>query len=183
MRSKLLHKLSRRKEGWKPEMLIDDTGKPFLNRCMVGNGRISKLVEVTTDDEDMVDHLLEAEVIKTIKNLEEKDEIFIKKQTLIFSVIAQASTSQAQQFVGLIHRDGKMELNRYINQSENLIKRLQKEYIETYGKNMEIIIDNLEDATHRVFQNFSYAIEKGKVQEFINHIIEFTNAEIDKDKK
>lgn len=176
MRSPLLQKLSRRKTGWKPKPLLDEEGKIFRNKCMVGNGTLSRLVEINEKD-PAVDKRLEHEVIKLIKQLEEKDENFIKKESLIFSVIAMASISQAQHFVGFLHKDGKLELNRFINQTEKVVKRIQKDAIDVGGEQMETMFDSLEDISHKVFQHLSYSIEQGKVVEFLNCIEEFSNAE------
>ena len=183
MRSPLLKKLSKRKSGWKPESVTDDDGKIYINRCMISKGSLSKLVEVVGAEEDKVDLLLERKALMLIKELETNDQLFVQRQSLIFSVIAQAGVSQALHFVGNMEQTGKMELNRYINQTEKIVNIIQKDAIKVNGEQMEQMFDNLEDISHKVFQHFSHAIEKGKVVEFLNLIEEFSNAEEVKSEK
>jgi len=113
MNSPLLKKLSKRKRGWRPKAIHDDKGL-IRNACMVSNGSVSLKVDVSMiDNLNDMDKLLEVQVLKVIKELNERDDAIIKKQTLIFSVLASACVQQAEMFRGLIHQEGKQELNSF----------------------------------------------------------------------
>ncbi|MDC1302299.1 hypothetical protein N8Z08_02270 [bacterium] len=169
MKSALLNKLKNRKRGWKPQPIHDDNGL-IRNACMVSNGIISVKVEVPVlENLNEMDNLLEVQAIKAIRELETRDNAIIKRNTLIFSTLASAAVVQAESFKGLIHQDGKHELNKYVNYSEKLVKTLQKDFIEMGGEQMEVMLIELKEITLRLFNVFGTAIDLGEVQEFIEY--------------
>lgn len=174
MKSKLLNKLATRKTGWRPEAIFDtETKVMVLDACMVTNGHVHILVKAGTDIEGLFDRMLEQNVIRVIKECEEKDNLFIQKQTIIFSALASASVGQAQCFVGMIDRAGKMELNRYINSNEHIIKTIQSEAIKVVGPQMKELLEGIEDSSFVLFQSFCTAMEIGKAPEFLEHVKSF----------
>jgi len=170
MNSPLLKKLSKRKRGWRPQAIHDDNGL-IRNACMVGNGNIATKIEVPImDDLDKMDKLLEAQVIKTINSLNERDDAIIKRNTLVFSVLASANVYQAELFKGLLHQDGKQTLNTFVNHTEKLVKLIQKDYIEMGGAQMETMLEELKEVSIRIFQAFGTAIDLGEVEPFLAHV-------------
>ena len=177
MRSKMLLNMSQDKKGWRPVSVSNpDTGKTHNDRCMISNGRDSKLVIVEGEDEEL-DSLLEKKVMKEIKDLVERDRGIMLRETLIFSAIAQASVSQAQQFVGLVQRDAKMQLTSYVNHADKIVKAIQKDAISLHGEQMEMMLKNLEEAANAVYQKFGDSLVKGNLPELMTHILSFDNTE------
>lgn len=176
MNSPLLKKLSKKKTGWRPKLVIDtETKKPRRNACMVSNGRRSKLVELQSEDLDnrQIDMALEMKVLEVIDDLEQADRDTMFRETIIFSSIASASINQAQYFVPLVRQEAKMKLKSFVGDTERFVNIIQKEAIEFNPELLEPLLDNLEDATHRTFQKFGDAIIHGKLPEFINMIEAF----------
>ena len=116
----MLIDMAQSKNGWKPVAISNpETGVKQNDRCMISNGRVSKLVVVNGDDKD-IDSLLEKRVMKEIRDLVAEDESIMLRETLVFSAIAQASVSQAQIFAPLVQREAKASLNNYVSHAEKL---------------------------------------------------------------
>jgi len=176
MNSPLLKKISKRKTGWRTKLVVDTKTKlPRRNACMVSNGKIAKLIEVDNTDLDdrQTDMALETKAIEVIDQMEKKDRDIMLRETIIFSAIASASINQSQFFVPLVRQEAKMRLKSFVADTERFVNIIQKEAIGVHGDQMEQLLDNLEDATHRTFQKFGDAIIKGKLPEFINLIESF----------
>lgn len=177
MNSPLLKKLSKRNQGWRPKSIHDDNGL-IRNACMVSNGSVSLKVEVPVlNDLDKMDKLLEVQVIKAINELNERDDAIIKRQTLIFSVLASATVNQAEMFIGLMHHDGKQELNNFIRRTERLVKSIQKDFVKLAGKQMEDLLVDLEEAAVKVFGSLGTAIDEGKILDFVDYVESFKEKE------
>ena len=183
MKSPLLRKLAKRKIGWRPEAIMDDSGKPNRYACMVTNGVIAKLVDSGTKLDSVADQILEKKVIDLINELNKRDEEIIKRDSIIFSVLASATIGQAQSWVGLIHQKGKANLNTMINHIEKVVNDIQKDAIDMGGEQMEIMLDALEDATHRVFQQLGTAIDEGRIPEFLQHVESFNKSKDEESEK
>ena len=170
MNTPLLKKLSKRKQGWRPSAIHDDKGL-IRNACMVTNGGISTKIEVPIlDDLKEMDKLLEVQVVKTINELNERDNAIIKRNTLVFSVLASANIYQAEMFKPLLHRDGKQTLNVFINNTEKLVNSLQKDFIAMGGKQMEDMLGELKEVSIKIFKAFGTAIDLGEVNQFLEHV-------------
>ena len=85
MNSPILMKLSGRKSGWRPQLIVDtETKKPRRNACMVTNGKIAKLIELEAGDMDdrTIDEALEKKALETIKALEDRDKLPLAQHLL-----------------------------------------------------------------------------------------------------
>lgn len=175
MNSPLLIKLSRKKTGWKPTFIVDTKSKkPRRDACMIGNGKRAKLVEVEEKLEGVeLDNALEKLALQTIEALETNDRNILYREVIVFSAIASASIGQAQYFTPLVRQEAKMKMKQFVGDTEKFVNVIQKEAIGFHGEKLESVLDNLEDATHRVFQKFGDAIIAGKLPEFINMVSAF----------
>jgi hypothetical protein len=168
--------MSKRKSGWRPQLAVDTkTKKARRNACMVTNGKSAILVELESGDMDdrTIDEALEVKTLNMIKALEERDSNIMFREVIIFSAIANAAINQSLFFLPLVEHKAKQRLNSFKTDTEVFVKTIQKEAIGVHGDQMEQLLDNLEDATHRTFQKFGDAIIKGKIPEFINLIESF----------
>lgn len=173
MRSKMLKQMAQDKNGWRPVAVSNpDTGEDFIDRCMVSNGAVSKILIVEGEDDEL-DSLLEKKVMLEIKNLVAKDNEIMLRETLIFSAIAQASVFQAQIFVPLVQREAKMSLNAYVNHSEKIVKAIQKDAIAVHGEPMKLMLDNLEEAAKAVYGKFGDMLVEGTLPQFMTHVLSF----------
>jgi len=183
MNSPILRKIAKRKTGWRPEMMVDsETNKPIRNKCMVHNGHTSKLIEVEGGTDEEIDLKLQATVIEAIAQLTQRDKDIMFREVIIFSAIASASINQAQYFTPLVAQEAKMRMKEFVGQTEKFVNIIQKEAVGFNGADMEALLDNLEDATHRTFQKFSDSIIAGKLPDFIDYISAF-NTEVPAKKK
>lgn len=176
MNSPLLIKLAKRKTGWRPQLVIDtETRKARRNACMVTNGKTATLVELEAGDLDnrQIDMALEMKVLEKLKQLEERDNNIMLREVIIFSAIASAALNQAQFFVPLVEQQAKLRIGTFKTNTEAFVNSIQKDAIGFHGEKMEMLLDNLEDATHRTFQKFGDAIIAGKLPQFIDYINKF----------
>ena len=185
MNSPILNKLAKKKSGWWPQALVDeDTKKIKRNACMVTNGKDAILVEVTKEDLDNrgLDEALEKKALAMILKLEERDSEIMHREVIIFSAIAMACVNQAQFFVPLVRQEAKMKMNQFKGDTLRFVETIQKEAVGIHGDQMAILLDSLEDATHRTFQKFGDALIYGKMPEFIQMIENFQAKPPDADK-
>jgi len=169
----MLLEMSKDRNGWRPVVVSDpESGKQLNDRCMVSNGKDAKLIIVEGKDEDL-DSLLEKKVMKEIRDLVNRDEAIMLRETLIFSAIAQASVSQAQIFVPLVKQAAKATLNSYVSHSSKIVKAIQKDAINMHGEQMELMLNNLEAAASAVYGKFGDALVNGNMPEFMDHVLSF----------
>jgi hypothetical protein len=179
MNSPILMKLSKRKSGWRPKMVVDTkTKKARRDACMVTNGKSAKMIEVEGADDRELDDKLEASVLETIAQLEQRDREILYREVIIFSAIANASINQSMFFLPLVQQEAKMKLNQFKNQTERFVSVIQKEAIGVHGDQMKMVLDSLEDAVHRTFQKFGDALITGKLPAFIEMIEAFETKEV-----
>lgn len=176
MNSPILMRMSKRKSGWRPQLVIDtETSKARRNACLVTNGKSAILVELESGDMDdrTIDEALEVKTLNMIKALEERDSNIMFREVIIFSAIANAAINQSLFFLPLVEHKAKQRLNSFKTDTEVFVKTIQKEAIGFHGDKIEDTLENLEDAVHRTFQKFGDSLVHGKLPEFINMIEAF----------
>jgi hypothetical protein len=168
----LLRKYSKRKHGWRVVFMWDKDKKIVEDTVLVSNGRgVEYAIAVDEDvDEETKLHWLENRVTKTIKELEEKDMIYVARESLMFGVFAKVIQSQTQCFVDFLTKDKKYDFNMYVSHTDKMARML-KEYYAVFGKeNVDAISESLEDITFDVFSNFKKAVEDGRLEEFSAYV-------------
>jgi Ser-tRNA(Ala) deacylase AlaX len=178
MKSKLLRRMVKEDPStWCVAPILDDDGNEYRDRAMVKKGALSQLVIAHTNKDGIVDDALEKKVMGVVKDLVDRDRNMMMKNLVIFSAVAQASVSCCMQFVGLVERQAKVKLNQYVQNTERLVKAIQGDNVSAYGKPMEDMLENLEDAAHVVYQKFADTIEVGKLAQFMDHVDAFDTTE------
>lgn len=172
----LLRSYSNRKQGWRVKFLIEKgTNNVIQDRVMIINGHGAEyLIEPETDDPDKLLPLLEARVTKTIRELEERDILYITQQQLIFAVFARAIRSQSQCFVNLLAREKKHDLQMFNNHVDKMVRSLEIDFEKLIGKEQsELFMDEQEDVVLDVFSQFKAASETGRLKEFVEYVKDF----------
>ena len=115
----LLYKYSQRKRGWRVRFLLGPDGKkPIQGKLMIVNGHGAEYLIQVEDGtpEDKVDHYLEDLTTKFLKDVEERDLLFVSRESLMFMVFAQVIRSQSQQFVGYLTHEKKKQIKIFNKQ-------------------------------------------------------------------
>jgi len=182
----LLRSYSSRKTGWRVKFLIKEGSKEIIeDRVMIINSQGAEyLIEPDTTDPEKILHSLEARVTKTLKDLEERDMMYMLRESLIFAVFARAIRSQSQCFVNLLVRDKKHDLQMFNNHVDKMIRSLEINYELLLGKEQaDMFLDEHEDVVMDVFSKFKVAIDEGKLKEFVDHVKGFGDKPMAKEVK
>ncbi len=172
----LLYKYSKRTRGWRVKFLMGKDDKPIEGKVMIINGMGAEyLIEVEKDTpEDMVGHHLEDLVTKFLKDVEEKDIMYVSRETLMFMVFAQVIRAQSQCFVSYLTKDKKHDLQMFNNHVDKMVRSLESNYTELIGGDqIEKFSEVMGDVVFDVFLKFKEMAEVGKLDEFRNYVTAF----------
>ncbi|MHA2009946.1 MAG: hypothetical protein ACW980_21745 [Promethearchaeota archaeon] len=173
----LLYKYSKRKHGWRVRFLLGEDGKnPITNKLMIINGMGAEyLIEVPEGTpEDKVGHYLEDLTTKFLKDVEERDMLHIARESLMFAVFAKAIRSQSQQFVGLLTKDKKHDLQMFNNHVDKMTRSLEVNFGNLIGKEQtDKFLEDMEDVVFNVFLKFKDVIDTGRLEEFEKYVQTF----------
>lgn len=172
----LLHKYAKRKHGWRVKFLFDDDDNLIPDKVMVINGIGGEYligVEEGTP-EDLVPHHLEDLVTKFLRDVEEKDMIYVAKESLMFTVIAKALRTQSQLFAPLLVRDKKHNLQMFNNHADKMVKSLRENFHTLIGEEQtEKFIEDMEQVVFNVFMKFKEVGENGRLADFQTYVMAF----------
>jgi ssRNA-specific RNase YbeY (16S rRNA maturation enzyme) len=169
----LLHKYSKRKDGWRVKFLFTKDDKVIQNSVYVINNTSAEYL-VTVDEgtpEDKVPHHLENKVVKLINKLENRDRELVTRESLMFGILAKTLRAQSQFFVGFVSKEEKQKLNDFNRRCDRMANTLTKPYQKLIGKEqLEALEGDMGEAIYRVYDAFRYSIETGKQNDFMKMI-------------
>jgi hypothetical protein len=172
----LLHKYSNRKHGWRVKFLFDKKEQLIEDKVMVINGIGGEYmigVEEGTP-EDLIPHHLEDMVTKFLKDVEEKDMIYLAKESLMFTVLSKALRTQSQLFAPLLVRDKKHNLQMFNNHADKMVKSLKENFHSLIGEEQtEKFIEDMEQVVFNVFMKFKEVGETGRLADFQTYVMAF----------
>ena len=180
----LLRKYASRKAGWKVRFMITEDGKVVEDKVIITNGRGADYIIVPDEnlEGDVLLHDLERKATAKIKEMEEKDLMYVSRETLMFAVLARAIRSQSQCFIGLLTHDKKYDLNLYVNHTDKMTKSLDENYKgiltpEVYNR----FTDDMEDVVFDIFNGLKDSFSKGDILAFRDHVKNFRSEKSDKE--
>lgn len=173
----LLYKYSKRKSGWRVKFLLGKDGKnPIKGKLMIVNGYGAEyLIQVEKGTpKGKVDHFLEDLTTKFLKDVEERDLLFVSRESLMFMVFAKVIRSQSQQFVSYLTHDKKHDLQMFNNHVDKMVRSLESNYSSMLGKDqIEQFSEDMEDLVFDTFLKFKECTDTGKIDEFRNYMKSF----------
>ena len=142
---------------------------------LVTNGRGAEYMVAVEEDVDEETKLrwLEQRVTKVIKELEEKDMVYVCREALMFGVFTSVTRSQAECFIDFLTKDKKYDLNMFLSHADKMTKTLA-EYNTIFGEEqVKQITEALTSVVHDMFTAFKTASEDGRLPQLAEHIKQF----------
>lgn len=173
----LLHKYSKRKEGWRVKFLFTKDKKVIQDTVMVINGMGNEYM-VQVDEgtpEKLIPHHLENKVVKLVKELEANDINFVTRESLMYAIMVEALRAQTQYFVGYLKKEEKQKLNDFNRKADNMAKVLSMPYKRLVGEDMlETIKGDIAEAVYGMYDMLRQSSDAGMAEDFIQHVKSFS---------